>query len=282
MTMRDTRERALPTHRAQSVEDYLVYLKHLALYKFVSSYTARKRVLDLGCGEGYGSDALAHTAHFVVATDRDSAAVMHARQKYARRNLAFVICDAQSLPFSVESFETVVSFEVIEHIPSVRNYLEEVKRVSAPAGVAIISTPNRMLRLLPLQKPWNRFHLREYAARDLERAVGAVFARVSLRGMTATPPVLEIEKRRVRQNPFIAYPKMIAQILLPHRAYAWFRQVKTHMRPPVTIPAEPFDAARFSLDDFRVSEIANAERPVGNNLREWINLIAIAAHQAAQ
>lgn len=261
----DTRERALPKDGTQSLEDYLVYLKHLALYRFASRYAAGKRVLDLGCGEGYGSDALAHTAHFVVAADRDVETVRHARQKYVRTNLAFVVCDAQALPFCAESFATIVSIEVIEHIPNVRKYLEEIKRVSIATGVAIISTPNRVLRLLPFQKPWNRFHLREYDARGLARAVGAVFPRVELRGITATLTILEIEKRRVRQNPFVAYPKMLAQIFLPKFVYEW---LKTHprrdQREQVTW-AEPFDPARFTVDDFRISE---------NEWHECINLIA--------
>lgn len=272
MTLPDTRERAVPMHRAQSLEDYLVYLKHLALYKFVSSYTARKRVLDLGCGEGYGSDALAHTAHFVVAADRDGNVVAHARQKYVRANLAFVVCDAQSLPFRAESFATVVSFEVIEHLSNVRKYLEEIKRVNAADGIAILSTPNRVVRLLPFQKPWNRFHLREYDARGLARAVGATSSRVQLRGITATPPILEIEKRRVRQNPFIAYPKMIAQIFIPQIAYEWLKRILVQIRRPVAARAELFDATKFSVDDFRVTE---------HELRECINLIAIGEKGAS-
>jgi len=273
MTLRDTRERALPAPQTQTLEDYLVYLKHLALYKFVSSYTARKRVLDLGCGEGYGSDALAHTARLVVAADCDGAAVAHARQKYTRANLAFVVCDAQALPFRAESFETVVSFEVIEHIPNARQYLEEIKRVNAAAGISIISTPNRLLRLLPFQKPWNRYHLREYAARDLAHAVGAIFPRMQICGITATPTVLAIEKRRVRQNPFVAYPKMFAQILLPNGAYGWLRQIGTRAQGPVNARAETFDVTKFAVDDFRVSQ---------NELCGCINLIAISANQVAQ
>jgi 2-polyprenyl-3-methyl-5-hydroxy-6-metoxy-1,4-benzoquinol methylase len=260
-------------HRAQSAEDYLVYLKHLALYKFVSSYTTRKRALDLGCGEGYGSDALAHTAHFIVATDRDVAAVMHARQKYARGNLGFVACDAQFLPFRAESFETVVSFEVIEHIPSVRKYLEEIKRVTTGTGVVIISTPNRILRLLPFQKPWNRFHLREYAARDLKRTVSAIFTQVQVCGITATSTILEIEKRRVRQNPLIAYPKMIARIVLPRAVYAWLKQIRARLFRPVAAPPPDFDPAQFSVDHFRIAE---------GDWRECINLIAISANQVTR
>jgi len=273
MTLPDTRERVLPAPRAQSLEDYLVYLKHLALYKFVLSYTARKRVLDLGCGEGYGSDALAHTARFVVAADRDGAAVAHARLKYVRANMAFVVCDAQYLPFRAESFETVVSFEVIEHVPNARKYLEEIKRVRAARGVSIISTPNRLLRLLPFQKPWNRFHLREYDARGLARVISAIFPRVQMRGITATPAVLEIEKRRVRQNPFVAYPKMLAQMFLPNGAYGWLKQIGARVRRSVAARAETFDATKFAVDDFRLAE---------NELRECINLIAISTNQVEQ
>jgi ubiquinone/menaquinone biosynthesis C-methylase UbiE len=268
MTLQDTRERASPIGCAQSVEDYLVYLKHLALYKFAARYATCKRVLDLGCGEGYGSDALAHTAHFVVAADRDADTVIRARQKYTRANLAFVICDAQALPFRDESFARVFSFEVIEHIPDVRRYLEEVKRVSVVAGVVIISTPNRVLRLLPFQRPWNRFHLREYDARTLARTVSAVFPRVELRGVTATSPILEIEKRRVRQNPFVAYPKMFAQILLPQRVYEWLKSFSARkQRMQEVTSLSSLEATRFSVDDFRVVE---------NKWHECINLIAIA------
>ncbi len=263
MMLQDTRERALP-QSTQSLEDYLVYLKHLALYRFAARYAAQKCVLDLGCGEGYGSDALAHTAHFVVAADRNVEVVQHARQKYTRANLAFVVCDAQALPFRTASFATIVSFEVIEHIPNVRQYLEEIARVGAARGTVILSTPNRVLRLLPFQKPWNRFHLREYDARGLARAVRAVFPRAQMLGITATPPILEIEKRRVKQNPFVAYPKMLIQLFIPRAVYAW---LKARRAPRVEAAhAVAFDATRFGVDDFRIT---------ADGLRECINLIAI-------
>lgn len=263
----DTSERISPADLMKSLADYLVYLKHLALYKFALDYVVRKCVLDLGCGEGYGSDALAHTAHFVVAADRDVNTVMHAREKYMRANLAFVVCDAQALPFRAESFATVVSFEVIEHIPNVRQYLEEIKRVSALQATVIFSTPNRLLRLLPFQKPWNRYHLREYDARGLARAVRAVFPRVALRGITATPAILEIERRRVKQNPFVAYPKMLAQILLPPALYGRLVAPRARVNAETFARAPSFDATKFAVDDFRIST---------DGLRECINLIAIS------
>ncbi|MEW5720580.1 MAG: class I SAM-dependent methyltransferase [Chloroflexota bacterium] len=264
MTLQNTPPRALPTPHTQTLEDYLIYLKHLALYKFVASYTARKRVLDLGCGEGYGSDALAHTARLIVAADRDAAGIGRARQKYTRANLAFVVCDAQALPFRAASFEAVVSFGMIAHIPNARKYLEEIKRVNAAAGVAIISTPNRVLRLLPFQQLWHRSCLREYAARDLARVVGAVFPRTQLCGITATSAVLEIEKRRVRPSSFVAYPKMLAHMIVPT---SWLNQIKARLPRPAAARAEPFDATKFAVDDFSVVDDGSAT---------WLNLIAIS------
>jgi SAM-dependent methyltransferase len=263
MMLENTRERALPQHHAQTLEDYLVYLKHVALYDFAKTFCAQKIVLDLGCGEGYGSAALAPGARYTIAADNSFDAVAHASVKYARANLAFVVCDAQWLPFRSDAFDVVISFEVIEHIGNVRAYLDEIKRVNV--GIALISTPNRLLRLLPFQKPWNRFHRREYDYCDLARALSAVFARVQVRGVTAIPAILAIEKRRVKQSPFTAYPKMVAQMLLPQLFYDRLMKVKSR-RTPVAEGAGNFDAARFSPSDFKISE---------TGLRECITLLAI-------
>jgi SAM-dependent methyltransferase len=192
-------------------------------------------------------------------------AIAHARHKYIRSNLAFVICDAQDLPFAQDSFETVVSFEVIEHIPNVRRYLAEIKRVAMAKGVSIISTPNRRLRLLPFQKPWNRFHLREYSARDLVRALSIVFTRVQVRGITANSEVFGIEKKRVRQNPFVAYPKMIAQLILPNPVYEQLRQIRSRFRHPAAARANAFDVTKFSVENYMVSDA----------LYDCINLIGV-------
>ncbi len=269
----NTKERALPTHATQSLEDYLVYLKHIALYKFVARYCKGNRVLDLGCGEGYGSDVLASVARVVVAADYAFQAVAHASRKYPHANVAFVVCDAQALPFASSSFDTVVSFEVIEHIPDVPCYLAEIKRMIGSVGNAILSTPNRRMRLLPFQRPWNRFHRREYDDVRLERELGNVFTRVRMLGITATPPILEIEKRRVRQNPFIAYPKMCAQILIPASIYDRLKSLKPHLARTTESRATSTPLPNFSANDFSVSE---------NNLRDCVNLVTLCAQDSSK
>jgi SAM-dependent methyltransferase len=261
--LEDTKERALPQHAAQTPEDYLVYLKQVALYDFAARACAHQVVLDLGCGEGYGSRALSRAARFVVAADHASDAVAHAAAKYARDNVAFAVCDAQQLPFRRECFGAVVSFEVIEHVPDVPQYLGEVKRVAA--GSALISTPNRLLRLLPFQKPWNNYHRREYDPRGLARALGAVFSHVEISGITARPALLAIEKRRVKQNPLVAYPKMLAHLFLPAFVYNRLRGLKGKLNRQTAAHAANFDVREFSTDDFYISE---------DGEREWINLLA--------
>ncbi len=267
MALHDTKERALPAHPQQSTEDYLVYLKHVALYEFAKTFCIGKRVLDLGCGEGYGSATLSPSAHFVVAADMSVDAVVHAKDKYAQTNVAFVVCNAQHLPFANAAFDNVISFEVIEHLPNVRQYLEEIRRGVRAQGTAIISTPNRLLRLLPFQKPWNRFHLREYSAAGLRRAVAAVFVQVQVQGISAIPAILEIEKKRVRQNPLVAYPKMLAQMLLPDALFVRLRNARAHPQAK-SLNAQPANfRERFSASDFLVSE---------QELNDCINLVAIA------
>jgi ubiquinone/menaquinone biosynthesis C-methylase UbiE len=219
-----TAERTLPQHDAQTREDLLVYLKQVALYNFAQTLSAGKAVLDLGCGEGYGSARLAASARLVIGVDNSFETVVHAAQKYSRPNTAFVLCDAQQLPFRDGAFETVVSFEVIEHVVDVRGYVQEVRRVCGKT--ALFSTPNRLLRLLPFQKPWNTFHLREYDDREFRRALDPVFKAVNLLGLTARPDLLEIEKRRVRQNPLVAYPRMLARMVLPASLYQRAKRIK--------------------------------------------------------
>jgi SAM-dependent methyltransferase len=224
-----------------------------------------KRVLDLGCGEGYGANAIAKVADFLVAADYSIHAVAHARRKYGNMNTAYVVCDAQNLPFRPASFGTILSFEVIEHIPDVRGYLDQMRHQCLEGGVAIISTPNRSMRLLPFQKPWNRFHLREYDHRSLARTLGKVFSNIDLYGVTAIPEIVQIEWQRVRQNPFVAYPKMIAQIVLPDPIYAGLRHV-FGARVPGNEDGRPSKVGPYTTDDFAIS---------ADGLETCINLVAV-------
>lgn len=187
--------------------DYLVYMCHLATYDHVVSLVAGRKVLDYGCGTGYGARRLAPAAASVVGVDVSADAVSHAAEAYRAANLRFQAIDpAGPLPFPDGEFEVVLSFQVVEHVPDADRYLAEIARVLAPGGVLALATPDRTTRLFRGQRPWNRFHLTEYDAPGLERLLRHHFADVDLQYMGGEPAVLAQELRRCRRLRWTTLP----------------------------------------------------------------------------
>ncbi len=117
----------------------------LGRYDFAGSFVDGKKVLEVGCNTGYGSGYLAgRGAKLVVAVDYAMNAVLYAKEHFGN-SVSFAICDGLLLPFASETFDVVVSLEVIEHMTydEQRNFLKECKRVLAPGGLFICSTPNK-------------------------------------------------------------------------------------------------------------------------------------------
>jgi ubiquinone/menaquinone biosynthesis C-methylase UbiE len=120
----------------------LVY-EHLHRYAVAVGLAHRKRVLDIACGEGYGANLLAFVASRVIGVDLDAATIAHARAKYERPNLDFVEGSCTQIPCEDQSIDLVASFETIEHISEHDTFLSEIKRVLAPGGILVISSPHK-------------------------------------------------------------------------------------------------------------------------------------------
>lgn len=163
-----TGERMIEEAYHRTLGGYVIYLIHSASYAFAEKYCNGKRVLDLGCGSGYGASRIASLALSVHAVDISPDAVAYSAEHYSRENVHFSVIEPDApLPFADESFDVVLSFQVIEHVVGDRAYLREASRVLAENGVLILITPDRKNRLFPYQKPWNRWHLREYKMTEL-------------------------------------------------------------------------------------------------------------------
>jgi SAM-dependent methyltransferase len=152
---------------------------HLKRYLFAEPYCAGKVVLDAGCGTGYGSAELARVAGRVVGVDVDADAVAYARSRYGGENVEFEAMDVASLAFDDASFDVVVSFETIEHLPDRDAFLREVARVLRPEGTFVVSTPNAPRTT---EQPENPHHRVEYSREDFEHLLSDRFARVELYG----------------------------------------------------------------------------------------------------
>lgn len=126
-----------------------LYIHSAKRYLFAAERTQGRRVLDLGCGTGYGAKLLARQAAQVVAADVDDFPLRYGEQTYPDEKIQRVriapISDVQGLPFEDKSFDAVVSFEVIEHVPveQMEAFFAEIARVLKPDGVVILSTPNK-------------------------------------------------------------------------------------------------------------------------------------------
>lgn len=117
--------------------------EHLARYAFAARYTAGRRVLDAGCGAGYGTAELARTAAHVIGIDISADAVGYAREHYTAPNLDFLQASCTAMPACDASVDFATVFEVIEHLEDWRSLLAELRRVLVPAGLLLISTPNK-------------------------------------------------------------------------------------------------------------------------------------------
>lgn len=154
--------------------------EHVSRYVFASALCAGKRVLDIACGEGYGSAMLAQVASDVVGVDIDEASVAHAAASYGREGLRFEVGSCEKIPAKKGSFDVVVSFETIEHIEDHAAFLREVRRVLRPGGVFVCSTPDRSVYRVGQEK--NPFHKKEMTAAEFEELLSKRFGSTAFYG----------------------------------------------------------------------------------------------------
>ncbi|MGI9183463.1 MAG: methyltransferase domain-containing protein [Solirubrobacteraceae bacterium] len=174
-----TGERTLPNVAA---ENYW-YRRHLAVYEWIGARIIGSRVLDMACGEGYGSEVLSRGAARVVGVDANPEAHEHARLRYRRQNLAFERGMVETFG-APGSFDAVVLLQTIEHVQDPVAVLEHFRALLAPGGVAYVSTPN-LLTLAPAgaEKSDNPWHIKEYRAHEFDALCRTTFAEVDLLGL---------------------------------------------------------------------------------------------------
>jgi 2-polyprenyl-3-methyl-5-hydroxy-6-metoxy-1,4-benzoquinol methylase len=172
-----TGERTLP----DVPEENYWFRRHLAVYEWIGRRTAGVRVVDMACGEGYGSDLLAKAAASVVGVDANPEAHEHARLRYVRSNLRF---ERDLVESFAEPCDAVVFLQTIEHVEDPGAILEHFKSMLAPGGAVYVSTPN-LLTLAPAgaEKSDNPWHVREYRAAEFRQLCAAHFERVELLGL---------------------------------------------------------------------------------------------------
>jgi 2-polyprenyl-3-methyl-5-hydroxy-6-metoxy-1,4-benzoquinol methylase len=154
-------------------------MEHLHRYMLARHLCRGKDVLDIACGEGYGTALLGQAASTVIGVEVAEDAVAHAIANYARANLCFRRGDARRIPLDDGSVDVVVSFETIEHIDEQETFLAEVRRVLRPGGKLIVSTPDRD-SYSPADQPANPYHVMELTREEFVRLLNRHFRHVSM------------------------------------------------------------------------------------------------------
>jgi SAM-dependent methyltransferase len=172
-----TGERTLPDVPA---ENYW-FRRHLAVYEWIAERCAGLDVVDMACGEGYGTAALARRAARVTGVDANPEAFEHARLKYSRPGVSFV---RNAVEWYSEPCDAVVFLQTIEHVQDPGGVLDHFKAMLRPGGTAYVSTPN-LLTLAPpgAGKSDNPWHMREYRAEGFRSLCAASFDQVELLGL---------------------------------------------------------------------------------------------------
>jgi 2-polyprenyl-3-methyl-5-hydroxy-6-metoxy-1,4-benzoquinol methylase len=172
-----TGERTLP----DVPEENYWFRRHLVVYQWIAERVRGRRVVDMACGEGYGSDVLAGAAANVVGVDANPEAHEHARLRYRRPNLRF---ERDLVESFAEPCDAVVFLQTIEHVQDPGAILEHFKSMLDGGGVAYVSTPNLLTLAGPgAEKSDNPWHVKEYRAEEFRALCEEHFERVELFGL---------------------------------------------------------------------------------------------------
>ena len=167
----------------------LTEYEHLPRYSLATTLARGERVLDFGCGTGYGSAALAEVAQSVVGLDIAADAIEWARQMHRSPRLEFACRSDLGRGLAPASFDLVTCFEMIEHVNH-ETQVETIRNIAIllkPAGKLVISTPDPQYTA-----PYgdNPYHLREMTEAEFLELLQPHFRHVTMLRQWVRPAVL--------------------------------------------------------------------------------------------
>ncbi|NCR09499.1 class I SAM-dependent methyltransferase [Microcystis aeruginosa] len=173
--MKFTGERFIPSEKG------VIRYEHLHRYMAIIDYVKDKSVIDIACGEGYGSSIMSAFAKNVSGIDISPECIANAQSKYQRENLTFLQGYCNQIPVNSRSVDVVVSFETIEHHDQHEEMLAEIKRILKPEGILIMSSPNRVT-YSDIPNNHNPFHVKELYYEELKILLDNNFKNVQFYG----------------------------------------------------------------------------------------------------
>ena len=205
-----TGERTLP----DVPEENYWFRRHEVVYDWIARRVAGRRVVDLACGEGYGSDVLASRAARVTGVDANPEAYEHARLKYTRPGVRFVRDLVESYD---EPCDAVVFLQTIEHVQNPNEILNHLRGMLRPGGTAYVSTPNVLTLAPDGEKSGNPWHVKEYRAEEFRELCEGSFGSVEMLGLFHARK-LRLHELAIERGWDDLHPKLG----ITERFYEWF------------------------------------------------------------
>jgi len=188
--------------------DNPIHQRLLSAYHFAKPYI-KGDLLELGCGEGRGVELLAPLAKSYLGIDKIEMVIDRLQQKFP--DYSFQSGTFPPFPFESDQFDTIVTFQVIEHIRADEEFIKAIHRVLKPGGVALVTTPN--IKMTLSRNPW---HEREYTAEQLTKICAKYFPKVEMMGVAGNEKVLEYhEQNRKSVQKIMRYDFLNLQYRLP-------------------------------------------------------------------
>jgi ubiquinone/menaquinone biosynthesis C-methylase UbiE len=147
---------------------------HLHRYAIAFDYIKDKKVVDIACGEGYGSFLMSKYAKNFTVIDIDEDTIINANSKYKNNNLSYLQGDVSEIPLQSSTIDAVISFETIEHTTKHDEIMQEIKRVLKPDGLLIMSSPDKS-NYSEKRGFINKYHVKELYSEEFKNLIKKYF-----------------------------------------------------------------------------------------------------------
>lgn len=229
---------------ANDLSDNFVYQRSVLAYKRAAERVSGE-VLEIGTGMGYGIEVVAPAAASYTTIDKSVPQLVE-----LPANVTFRQMQVPPIGFEDESFDYVISFQVIEHIKQDIDFVREIHRVLRPGGKVIITTPNAPMSLT--RNPW---HIREYKSEELHNLFEVHFRDVKVEGVAGNEQVMAYYERN-RQS--VARITRWDILDLQHRLPRWMLQlpydILNRMNRRKLLAAAPEATASIRMEDYFLTE----------------------------
>lgn len=230
---------------SRDASDNFVFQRSILAYHEAAGRIAGD-VLEIGTGSGYGIELIAPRAKRFITVDK----FMAERDEALPDNVEFRQATVPPLPFESESFDYVISFQVIEHIKQDLEFVREINRVLRPGGKVIITTPNAPMSLT--RNPW---HIREYKPEELHNLFEVHFQDVKVEGVTGNEQVMAYYERNRQSVERITRWDILD---LQHRLPRWMLQlpydILNRLNRRKLLAAAPEATAAIRMEDYFLTE----------------------------